>query len=323
LNAVRGSPIALRGTSSRDTLSFRGAASDQHVTIFHAVFAGGIEARLSDNKWAVSGRPAPLYDSLEDVARALAALPVMISYQDSPETPIFKTILNAATGRALNVTVIELNQHMFSADRLFHVRYLQYLFSALNYHCKQMVGLYADCTVQMEKVSRIPKFGTDDHVMRPGHEEMYFEFDAIVSVALRLYDAPGPLLWNVFSKKKGGCPKHIPDVLKACAGIPEQLRNELSRSWQTFGPRLKDYRDCVHHHTSLEMQLGTADLIKNAQGLWTTLLRIPDNPDVKSSKAFKLTQRLDAMQYSLDVLREHAANLAAIGRSLPSSQPAG
>jgi len=282
-----------------------------------AVFPGGIEARIQGNEWHVIGNDSHPFASIESVIGWLGELPVLMSFRLPPEAREMSMLLNPLTRRGFEVEVSELSQHLNVPGQLFHVRYLQYLFGCLNYHCKQLVDLYVACTSRSRAIAAIPGFGSEGHAMFQGQEELYFEFDAIVSVALRLYDAPGALLWNIFEAKRGQCPKHIPQVLTRCRGLSTDLRDRLQASWDRFGPKLKAYRDCVQHHTSLEMGLGSVDVMKGANGLWSTLVRIPDNPEVKSRQGFTFAGHNDALRYSMTILAEHAGNVAAIAGVLP------
>jgi hypothetical protein len=60
---------------------------------------------------------------------------------------------------------------------------------------------------------------------------------------------------------------------------------------------LTDYRDCIIHNAPIDFGLGTGSMQKLDGGVWSVLMRIPDNPEVKSRAAFTFAKGLDALTY--------------------------
>ena len=86
--------------------------------------------------------------------------------------------------------------------------------------------------------------------------------------------------------------------------MPEDLRSRLERSWTEFGDRITDYRDCIQHYVPVDFGFASASMEKVADAFWTVRIRIPDNPEARSSRAFTFAKGNDALSYSLEIAEE-------------------
>jgi hypothetical protein len=67
---------------------------------------------------------------------------------------------------------------------------------------------------------------------------------------------------------------------------------------------LTDYRDCIIYNAPIDFGLGTGSMQKLDGGVWSVLMRIPDNPEVKSRAAFTFAKGLDALTYGWELTNE-------------------
>ena len=103
--------------------------------------------------------------------------------------------------------------------------------------------------------------------------------------------------WNRFGGGKGAAPDSFSRTLaKLEKALPFDLANRLTTSWSQFGKLAKDYRDCIQHNTPVDFGISTA-LMEKLQGVWTTSLLIPDNPEKKTKRLFQYNNRIDALTY--------------------------
>ena len=82
------------------------------------------------------------------------------------------------------------------------------------------------------------------------------------------------------------------------------MRDILEESWQVYGERLTDYRDCIIHYTPIDFGMSTANMHKLDDGIWSVMMRIPDNPETKSKSAFTFAKGLDALTYGWELSNE-------------------
>jgi hypothetical protein len=63
-------------------------------------------------------------------------------------------------------------------------------------------------------------------------------------------------------------------------GLPEEIRGELTWYWEEHGKRLKNYRDRAQHMPLIVT--SEAQVIVAADGTFSILLALPNNPEVTS-----------------------------------------
>ena len=147
--------------------------------------------------------------------------------------------------------------------------------------------------------------------------EPYYEFDALITVARRTYDALRYILWPVFGPGGGHTPSNFPKTLDSCCGLPENLQDVMSNSWSTHGVKLTAYRDCIQHYVPVSFGIDTALVERVAGDTWSVLLRIPDNPETKSQRNFVFALRLDALTYGWELANELISIAAELVAAIP------
>jgi hypothetical protein len=212
----------------------------------------------------------------------------------------------------------------FSPPLLQQQHNLAYVVGAVVYHCKCLADCYALIARNMLQISSKPGYPDVQHSSYGYQLEPYYELDALLTAARRAYDASRYVLWTVYGPGRGHLPSNFKKTIPACKKLPQELRETLVTSWETYGEELTRYRDCITHYSPVDFALGTASMQRLPDGIWSVLMRIPDNPAAKSQAAFTFARRLDALTYGWELCNEIVRIATAIVKSLPrdSSKPA-
>jgi hypothetical protein len=134
-------------------------------------------------------------------------------------------------------------------------------------------------------------------------EEVYFEFDAWLSAAVRFRNALIGPVWDGCGgtgKKPDQWPKlfkNSPEGLK----IPDELRPVLDKEFAAWGARLQTYRNCSHHWVPL-VQYHSMSFLELLDGVtWATSFWLPEDPTVARQQDFRFSNRVEALTYALDI----------------------
>ncbi|MEA3327548.1 MAG: hypothetical protein U9R53_09640 [Chloroflexota bacterium] len=183
-----------------------------------------------------------------------------------------------------------------NSDLLFSLFNIQYIIGATIYHCKRLAETYrqicykfVNLPIQVRKESNLTNFGRNP--------EPYYEFDALITAARRAYDSTRYILWRVFGPGRGSVPSSFPKTLPRCNNTPSSLATRLKTSWDKYGMKLTDYRDCIQHYAPLDYGLSYAQMVRLDDQVWSTTLLIPDNPEAKSKANLRYSTKIDALSY--------------------------
>lgn len=202
---------------------------------------------------------------------------------------------------------------------LWPILNMQYIAGALVYHCQELSLLYHDiCNFAFRIHQMIPR--KDRTFLLQGQSEAYYEFDALITAARRTYDSLRYILWNIFGSNRDSVPRNFPKTLELCDKIPEVLRNRLFKSWSDHGKKLTDYRDCIQHYVNVSFGIESALLRQDDGGTWSVLLRIPDNPEVKSKQHFEYIYDLDALTYGWELANELIGITLSVLAAIPATK---
>jgi hypothetical protein len=278
------------------------------MQIIRAVFEQGVEVQSAEDRWTISSAPLAsegTFGSLSDAKAALSPLRLLL-VTDKRKYGGDLTLLLRCNGREyFGTRVSDLINRPLSKDTLYPVHHLAYLLGAVGYHCQRLAELYAQIAVQYFQITQIPGYGdTSDAGIFDYKPEPYYEFEALVGAARRSYDSCRYILWPRFGRKASSTPRSLKSLLKARSDIPEKLYKRLTASWQNFGVILTNYRDCIHHYVPVDFGLASAFMRRNSLHAWTTMVRIPDNPEVRSKQKFTFAQNRDALTYAWEVADE-------------------
>ena len=279
------------------------------MQIARVVHEGGLtahsleQARMMVERHNV--RPVLLVES-----RPTGELDLLLGGNGSPLGVQASTLYSAPTGDALLVLKIIA---------------LAYDVGAALYHCVNLAKAYESIVADYERIGRIPGLpASDSEYANFGYRsEPYYELDALLSAARRVYDKVGHCVWHAFEGRGGGMPDNMAELLPRLKGCPAPLAKRLQHSWTTTGEKLKAYRDCTQHFASTDMGLGTVMMQRLQPNVWRASARIPDNPEAKSKKRFTYVSGFDALTYGWSVVNEivSLATEVATATSQSEAQP--
>ena len=208
------------------------------------------------------------------------------------------------------VEFVSLNLDRILTDWLITpLRGLQYLVGATQYHCMRLANLYAETWREFYN----PPFSLMNHksdisffVRLGSEEESYYEFDALITAAIRCYEAMRFPIWSVFGSRNGIVPKSGPrknfeDTLNACENLPSTLKDSLRQNWASYGKKAKSYRDYIQHYFPLDRGFSQARMERLDENVWATSFLVPDNPEDKSPKKFRYDHKVDALTYGWEL----------------------
>jgi hypothetical protein len=128
----------------------------------------------------------------------------------------------------------------------------------------------------------------------------YFEVDAFLGDARRVYDSISRVLWKHYVGRPQGRWRSIRTLVESesnLATIPAEFAKLLEHSWDAFGVKLTHYRDFVMHIAPLAGEGAT--WMDRYGGRWGATVGLPTNPESKSRTTFDNVQGngIDALGY--------------------------
>ena len=282
------------------------------------VFEKGIELRCTREKWwafqSVSEKnefitseenpeeiPHKLFHS---VYTKYHVRPILLTSSYSSEHSM---LLPSLPMRSLDVELSELDNKNLEDISFQHLSNLIYSMGAMLYHCKQLAEVY--CEVCRSFVSfpfgQLEKY---DKAIYSENPETYFEFDALVTDVIRLYEVLRYVIWIKFGTPKNHVPRSYKDMLKKIPSqkkdFPPLLFNRLKDNWSIIGDRAKKYRDCLQHNSPIIQGRSYVRMSRLDDKVWSASIWIPDNPEDKSQVKFIYDSEIDALTYGWELTSE-------------------
>jgi hypothetical protein len=283
------------------------------MSFTRAIYLGGVETVATADGWRLVTA-----DCRFDVPAAVLTSmpyrgPVLVMGTGSP--PLW-LLTNQRTGRALEVENTELMTRPLDGRSLFEIRNLNYHLGAAIYHCKRLALAYAELCSSADRLSKIPGAADMNRFIHQGADDAYYEFDACVTAARRVYDVLKFPLWKFFNSRHPGHPPGLEHVLQRADQLRPALKAAIEKSWQSWGMKAREYRDSIAHWVPIEFGLGSADMLRLECGAWRALIRIPDNPIARSRQKFTYTQGFDALTFCHELVAEVSGLLQLIVRHI-------
>lgn len=235
-----------------------------------------------------------------DVATLLR--PLLLSCRPTVDAPLLTLMLKV--GQSGCWPPSEQAPFVLLQRHLYHSHAIRYLSGALVYHLQLLHARYETIRDRFKDISMIPGAKGDQTAIFSDQPEPYYEFDALLAAARRAYDSCRYLLWPSFGSGKGTVPASFKKTLPLCTNLDPAVRDDLQRSWNTWGERLTNYRDCIQHYVPVDFGLSSVTLQQEFPAVWTALVRIPDNPGAKSKTMFTFDKGLDALSFGWQVANE-------------------
>ncbi|MEQ1604723.1 MAG: hypothetical protein ABL999_07625 [Pyrinomonadaceae bacterium] len=130
---------------------------------------------------------------------------------------------------------------------------------------------------------------------------VYYEIDAFLTSARRVYDTLSYVLWKHYHPSETGRWDGMKSAVKrSLSGVPSGFAGQVLDSWNQFGLRLRDYRDCVIHHIPLHETNETCWLSRYEKH-WQMTVKLPANPEKKSRRLMDYDSGPDALSYCYEV----------------------
>lgn len=265
------------------------------------IFEQGVALyRDKTSDWQCESETGPHSTSPSDITRQFGLRPIAAKFRNS-STFCYSFVLPSRTGKALNVQLSEQQQQIYGMKPptfFLATQSLFYLLHAVIYHCERLAENYAEHREQMIK---LPNPNNADRVVSHCYEG-FFEFDALVTAIIRAVDATRYVIWHKYGRN-GSVPSSFRRTIDNCTQLPDTLKQLAVNLWDQHLSHAKEYRDCIQHYVSIGSS-SWAMLSRKNDFIWTMLLRIPDNPEVKSAKKFTFNRNLDAMTYGWELITD-------------------
>lgn len=221
----------------------------------------------------------------------------LVSTTDLPIYSGFSLTIVDLDGRSLNERAVclgQVNGACRAAD-YFEESDLRYCVLATLYHLNQLMEVYVALTRLFEK-GNPPGTAVSGNTNDP---RVFYELDAFLGAARRVYEAMRKVLWKHYGSGSKGRWRSIRSTLefvKATDVFPEAFTHQLVKSWNKYGDRLADYRDCVMHYDPLN-DGATICWMEWYGNRWGVNIKLPANPQQKSRRAFDFETGPEALTY--------------------------
>ena len=127
--------------------------------------------------------------------------------------------------RSLNVEYSELERN-FNKDIPFHLlSNLVYILGAILYHCEKLAEVYCKTCRSFASFPHLKL--EEDKAIFSGNPETYYEFDALFTDAVRLYESMRYIIWSSFGTPKIGVPRSYEDILKRIPSHKQDFSSDL------------------------------------------------------------------------------------------------
>ena len=255
--------------------------------------------------------------SPSDITRQFGLRPITAKFRNSSAFS-YSFVFPSRAGKVLNVQLSEQQQQIYGMKPptfFTATQSLFYLLYAVIYHCERLAENYAEHREQMIK---LPNPNNADRVVSHCYEG-FFEFDALVTAVIRAIDATRYVIWRKYGRN-GSVPSSFRRTIDNCTQLPHTLKQLAENLWDEHLSHAKEYRDCIQHYVSIGSS-SWAMLSRKKDFIWTMLLRIPDNPEVKSAKKFTFNRDLDAMTYGWELITDLFFLTGSIVQSVLSGEP--
>ena len=275
------------------------------MTPIRYLYPGGIEAVTTNGGWRLlhGARDDLVFPSVAEISEALRRRPVVVISRVANHDPI-SLLIDHSTKGLFDECLSELMNQAREPATLFHVHHIVYTLGATAYHCEQLAECYASISKDFARLPSIPGALNGEPAMFGRQPTPYYEFDACITAARRLFEACRHLMWKTYGRGGPG-----PDgfwntlvELRKSPSLADIPYDDIEGTWSQYGRRLSDYRNCIIHHVPVDFGMTAAWMQRDQLGVWVTRIKIPDNPEAQAREAFSFSGNLDALEYCLDLV---------------------
>ena len=174
----------------------------------------------------------------------------------------------------------------------YEERDLRYSVLAALYHLNRLVDVYVRLTRLFEcdyLPGKAVRGNTDD-------PRVFYEIDAFLGATRRVYEFIEKVILKHYFPGKKHRGSSMQNVINMMRKVLPLFATEVQESWDTFGKKLKNYRDCVAHNDPLNEGSNTCWM--NWHGnRWGMTIRLPANPDEEKRAGFDFDSGPEALSY--------------------------
>jgi hypothetical protein len=196
---------------------------------------------------------------------------------------------------------------------------IQYIAGAILYHVQELALHYSRVCNDFVRIRQLLPIKRDRSSFG-NQSEPYYEAEALITAARRAYDALRYILWKSFGPGGKDTPSNFSKTIMACGKMPCGLKKSLTDSWKNYGVKMTAFRDCIQHYVPVTFDLQTASMERVFGDVWALRLRLPDNPECKSQKAFSFARDLDALTYCWELANEIFRISAEVFANIPLTE---
>lgn len=219
----------------------------------------------------------------------------LVSSTNLPVYSGFNLTIVDLEGRSLNERAVQLgrvNGPWCNPADYFEESDVRYSVLATLYHVNRLIDLYVELTQRFEK-THPPGTATRGNT---GDARVYYEIDAFLGAGRRVYESIIRVLWKHYCPGRKGRWNSIKHAVESTGIIPAPFNEQLRLSWNCFGKRLAEYRDCLMHNVPLT-DGGTTCWMEWYGNRWGMNVKLPANPERKRRLSFDFATGPEALSY--------------------------
>jgi hypothetical protein len=219
---------------------------------------------------------------------------VLIATATLPMYAGFSLAIVDFAGRSLSERAVHLAdvQEPYDSADYYEEQDLRYCVLATLYYLNQLIDLYVGVCQLFER-THPPGTARRGNTSDP---RVFYEIDACLGAARRVYEFIEKVISKHYfpgRKRRGSSIQNVIDMLRKVLPL---FATELQASWDTFGKKLKNYRDCVAHNDPLT-DGGTTCWMDWYGNRWGMTIKLPANPQARSRRAFDFDAGPEARRY--------------------------
>lgn len=277
------------------------------------VCENGITIEELDGKWnLLSTKTQKLLNNPEEFLNTLKIRPVLL--ETEKQNFIF---LKGAPSTLLELQPLNLSQLVFSGAlmvdlakiNLTHSINMNYVVGAVVYHCKRLAILYSQITQEYPKSVNLhnendPSDPYSEQFWASNRPAPFYEIEALITSGKRAFESMRYVIWNDIGKNRTHPPKGFFTTLNQCNNLPNPLKTRLAHSWENFGKKVSNYRDCIQHNFPMSKGWSNLKMDRLKGGIWKCSALLPDKGNAASPDLFTYNLEIDGLTYGWELTNE-------------------
>lgn len=187
---------------------------------------------------------------------------------------------------------------------------LKYLMGSMLYHCSALARIYAEECARFVEQRSIKIVGDDGSSLEKEKRvvtrlvEPLYGFETLITKIIIGYESIRYPIWKKYKSGKD-TPRNFVDTVKRC-NFPSEIGKRIQWSTKNCFLPAKKFKNCIQYN----VDIGSSSWClfeKKFQLLWFFMARLPDNPEERSTGAFKFNQGIDALTVAWEYVSEFFA----------------